>query len=132
MNDLQRRTGSDEGLALFCVGEVLEILDEERSQLVGALLVGFLVGPCVLGVQQTIVETVDVLRNEQVERFHEGGFAVHEFVVEDGRDDGTGIFQREAFAHAVAAAGPAGVHEVGGGVVLGEFLGELLGVFGRV
>ena len=50
----------------------------------------------------------------------------------DGVDDGAGVFEADAFADAVTAAGPAGVDQPDAGLVLLHLLRQQLGIFVRV
>lgn len=124
---LQLRTCRDQALALFVVGETLEVLDEALGQILCLGVPLGLVGISVTRVEDRRVHVVQCGRHFQIEDRQYLGLGFLDGTVQDGVNDGAGILDGDALAGAI----PAGVDQIG--FRAGRFhpLHQLLTVLGR-
>ena len=122
------RTSGDQSLAGGVALVLDEILDESLGEVFRLLvpLGGILVG--VARIQDFRVDSRQGSGDFEIEVRQLLGRGLQDFAIEDGVDDATGILDGDALAGAV----PAGVDQIGLGVVLLHLLDQLLGVLGRV
>ena len=118
-------SGGADGLRRF---KFLEVFLELTCQLGGGAVVGSFVGPGVAGVQNLAGDARATDWNVQAEGGFLNEFDLIQSAFERGIDEGAGDFEAHALACAKGAAGPAGIDQPAGGVVLPEALAEHLGI----
>ncbi|CAI8841267.1 NAD-specific glutamate dehydrogenase [Pseudomonas sp. IT-P260] len=123
---LQLRTRSLDRVAHF---ELFEVLDEQTGQGLGRFVVGSLVSPGVAWVEQVGFNTRYGQWHVEVDGVQVLGGGTDQCAALDRGDHRTGGRDVEAFADAVATAGPAGVDQVDLGAEAADALDQQLGVF---
>ena len=125
-----RTTCENLSAGAFLVG--FEVIEKEIGEFPRTGIKGGLIAPTVAGDEDVggdIGDFGDGLETE--ERVGFGG-SFGEFSAVDRFDDGSGVFEFDAFADAVAAFDPAGVDEPDVDLVVLHFFGEEFGVAGGV
>lgn len=109
---------------------LLEVLDEETTELLDLLLEAVLAGsPGSGGVEQLVGNAGAGLGNLEVEDLVRLVGGLGELTRVDGVEDGTSVLERAALAAlGVAGTDPTGIEEPGVGLVLLNLLGQHLGV----
>ena len=116
-------------LGAYAGGVGLEVFVEETGKLFRGGLVGGLVGPRIAGDEDLRRHPGTLGGDLEPEHWIALGLGFRKRAVVDRVDNGTCVFETDAFADAGAAAAPAGVHEPDTRVVLAHLLGEQFGVF---
>src|SRR5450830_920011 len=109
--------------------KLLEVLHEQTRQRLRRFIVGSLVSPGVTWVQQAGLNARYSQWHVQVDGVEVFGFSTDQRAALDRCDHATGGRDVEAFADAVATAGPAGVDQVDLGAKAADALDQQLGVF---
>ena len=122
------RTCSYECLACLMSFELLEVVDEHFSELVGLGVPFLSVGVSVAGIEDLGIYAGEFGGDGEVEDGELLGGSLEDSAVEDSVDDAAGILDRDALACTV----PAGVHKISLGAGLLHTLNEFFSVLGGV
>ena len=121
---LELRTSSDESLTSLVAFVLLEVLDEALSQILGLSVPLRSVLVCITRIQDVLVHTLELCRNNEVEVRNGLRRSLVDLVIQDAVDDTTCIADRDTLASTV----PASVDQLSLSTALLHVANELLSI----
>src|SRR5256714_7385342 len=113
-------------------GVRLEILFEQSGEFLRGCIVSRFVSPAFARTQDFRRHARALDNNVETEYWIALSFCGGERAAVNGVNDGARVFEADAFAGAISAAGPTGVDEPNARLVVAHLLGKQLGVFARM